>query len=64
MRGLGKPQGEWPPSTNVATQDQSQFFMIFTFWAVIFCLYIMGFLIAVAAKSEDLDGQIIALIIM
>nr|ODO04468.1 vacuolar protein [Cryptococcus depauperatus CBS 7855] len=38
-----------------------KFFIIFNFWTAVYCFYIMIFLIIVAAKSKNADGQIIGL---
>ncbi|WVR04816.1 hypothetical protein IAU60_001828 [Kwoniella sp. DSM 27419] len=42
--------------------DCHQFFVTFNFWAMLFCAYTTSILIVDAAKSSDVDGQIIALI--
>ncbi|WVQ80221.1 hypothetical protein IAT38_002326 [Cryptococcus sp. DSM 104549] len=39
-----------------------KFFMLFNFWTLLYCLYIMIFLIVTEVKSTNTDGQVIGLI--
>ena len=38
-----------------------QFFIIFNFWAALFCLYILIFMAVSLKRSDSVDGQMIAL---
>jgi hypothetical protein len=38
-----------------------QFFIIFNFWAAIFCLYILVFMAISLKRSDSVDGQMIGL---
>lgn len=38
-----------------------QFFIIFNFWAALFCIYIVTFMGISMSRMEGVDGQIIGL---
>jgi hypothetical protein len=38
-----------------------QFFIIFNFWAALFCIYILIFMAVSLKRSDSVDGQMIAL---
>lgn len=39
-----------------------QFFIVFLFWAMLFTLYILVFMIIQLARSSSIDGQVIGLV--
>lgn len=60
MCWLGQPQGK---TANVDWADL-QFFIIFNFWAALFCLYILTFMAISLRRSDDIDGQMIGLAVV
>nr|XP_018265236.1 uncharacterized protein I303_01596 [Kwoniella dejecticola CBS 10117]OBR87394.1 hypothetical protein I303_01596 [Kwoniella dejecticola CBS 10117] len=41
-----------------------KFFIIFTFWGAIFCIYTFVFLVVSSTKSSNTDGQVVAMIVL
>jgi hypothetical protein len=45
-----------------AETADTQFFIIFTFWGMMYCVYMLIFLIVTATRDTSTDGQVIGLI--
>jgi hypothetical protein len=58
---MGQSQSELRHPDSGQDKLKCQFFIIFNFWAALFCLYILIFMAVSLHKSDSVDGQMIAL---